>query len=286
MVLALSAYAAEPTYPREISQWQEVIVPPDSDKVAHAAWLFAANYSIHEWRVFTVDDQICAQLTTVKPAEQPERPKFTPKADQFVGASNSTRFSRVEDGWLVGFNQGEFGGALYWFSRDGKHNYKVSDHQVVDFFSLPGGLHAIEGLAHILYSKGSVVRIARSQSNARWQATTITELAFAPYAVSVSRDNSMLITLSDSLARVGENGTTSTLLSDPPWAGLYPNSSVLSQDEKKLYIGMREFVGEFDIPTKKLRLLIPSTQFLNKLPQEDERRIRDQVSGQQGGAPK
>jgi hypothetical protein len=127
-----------------------------------------------------------------------------------------------------------------------------------------------------MLSEGSIIRIARPEPKARWQATTVTTLPFAPYAISVQRDGAMLVTLSDSLVRVGDDRKAFTLLSDPLWQRLYPNSSVLSSDEQKLYIGMRQFVGEFDIPTKKLRLLIPSAEFLNKLPKEDEQLVREQ----------
>ncbi|MDR0276200.1 MAG: hypothetical protein LBI48_12880 [Burkholderiaceae bacterium] len=149
----------------------------------------------------------------------------------------------------------------------------------MDFFSLPDGLHAIEGLSHLSMSEGSVIRIERPQPGARWQAATVTKLPFAPYAVSVRRDGTALVTLSDSLVQIDDGRGIVTLLSDPPWGGLYPNSSVLSPDEHKLYIGMRQFVGEFDISTKKLRLLVPSTRFLNKLPRKQEQRIRRQCAG-------
>lgn len=271
--LAIPAFAGDPEYPREIARWREVSVPSGSDKGDRMAWFYAANNSHHKWRVFSKDGQICAQLTTAKPAEQRERPQFAPKAGGFLDASS---FARVDDGWLVGFNEGEFGGAIYWFSTDGKRNYRVSDHLVVDFFSLPDGLYAIQGLAHMSQSVGSIVHLARPHPNARWQATMVAKLPFAPYAVSVRRDGTMLITLSDSLVRVGSDRKITTLLSDPPWSGLLPNSSVLSSDEEKLYIGMHQFVGEFDIRTKKLRLLIPSTQFLNKLSKEGEQEIRKQ----------
>jgi hypothetical protein len=92
------------------------------------------------------------------------------------------------------------------------------------------------------------------------------KLPFAPYAVSVRRDGTMLITLSDALVAVGSDHKINTLVSDPPWAGLYPKSSILSSDEQKLYIGMRQFVGEFNMSAKKLRLLVPSGAFHNKLP--------------------
>lgn len=273
---AITAGAAEPEYPREVARWQEVSVPFQVDRGARMAWFYAANYSDNEWRVFAERGRICAQLTTTEPSEQRARPKFIPTAGQFRRAS---AFARVDDGWLVGFNQGEFGAALYWFSLDGKHNYKVSDHQVVDFFSLPGGLHAIEGLAHLTMSNGSIIRIARSEPSGHWRASTLTKLPLAPYAISVRRDGTMLITLSDSLVSVGASHEINTLLPEAPWGGLYPTSSVLSPNEQKLYIGMRQFVGEFDIATNKLRLLIPSAAFLNKLPKEDEQRIRKQYGG-------
>jgi hypothetical protein len=275
LVLAETARAAEPDYPREVARWQEVSVPPESDQGARMGRFYAANYSNHAWRVYANSNQICARLA---PGEPPhgEPPKFTPKAGRFHVVSS---FAAVDDGWLVGFNQGEFGAALYWFSRDGKRSYKVSDHQVVDFFSLAGGLHAIEGLAHMGMSEGTIIRVARPQLKARWQASTVTKLPFAPYAISVRRDGTMLVTLSDSLVSIGDDRKITTLLPDAPWGGLYPDSSVLSPDQQKLYIGMRQFVGEFDITTKKLRLFIPSPAFLNKLPKEDEQRIRKQYGG-------
>ena len=276
LAFVLAASAAESEYSRDVAAWREVSVPDETDQGARMVWFYGANYSNHNWRVIAEHGQIHAQLTTAKPPRQREHPNFIPKAGQFRGAS---AFARVDDGWLVGFNQGEFGAALYWFNPDGQRNYKVSDHQVVDFFSLRDGLRAIEGLAHLGASKGSIIRIDRPEPSARWRASTVTKLPFAPYAISVRRDGTMLITLSDSLVSVSNNQKIATLISAPPWGGLYPNSSVLSPNEQKLYIGMRQFVGEFDVPTKKLRFLIPSEAFLNKLPKEDERRIRKQYGG-------
>jgi len=276
LFVALGLQAAEPAYPRDIAKWQEVAVPPKSEQGARMAWFYAANYSNHEWRVFAQDDQPQAQLSNEPQEKRPERPKFTPKAGKFRDAS---AFASVDDGWLVGFNQGEFGAALYWFSRDGKHSYKVFDHQIVDFFSVSDVIHAIEGLAQLSMSEGSVIRIARPKAGAHWEATLVAKLPFAPYAVSLRRDGTMLISLSDSLVSVGLDHKIHTLLADAPWGWLHANSSILLPDERRLYIGMRQFVGEFDLTTNKFRFLIPSKEFLNKLPKEDEERIRKQYGG-------
>ena len=276
LAVTSAAHAAELEYPREVARWQGVAIPLEADRGTRAAWSHAANYSHHAWRVFADDKEVHAQLVNAKPQTPPKRPTFTPQADRFRGA---TAFSAVDDGWLVAFNHGEFGAALYWFSGDGKEHYKISNHQVVEFFVLPDGVHAIEGLAHMSMSKGAIIRIARPEPNAHWQALNVANLPFAPYAVTVGRDNSMFITLSDALVSVGEGKKMTTLLANPPWRGLYPNSSVLSPDGRKLYIGMRQFVAEFDIQTRQLRFLIPSAAFLNKLPEEDERQIRKQYEG-------
>ena len=70
-----------------------------------------------------------------------------------------------------------------------------------------------------------------------------------------------------------------TLLPDAPWDALYPSCSVLALDEQKLYIGMRQFVGEFDLKAKALRFLVPSDHFLNKLSKYQEAQIRQQFGG-------
>jgi hypothetical protein len=276
LLIVLSAHATEPKYPREVAQWQEISVPPASNQSARMVWSYAANYSDYEWRVFAENGQIYAQLATAKPQAQREHPRFTIPQNGFGRPSSLVR---VDDGWLVGFNKGEWGGALWWFSPDGERSYQISSHQIVDFFSLPDGVHAIEGMYHLGISKGSVIRIARAQPNARWQAITVIELPFAPFAVSVRHDGTMLMTLANALVQMDRDREIVTLLADPPWVGIYPNSSALSSDEQKLYIGMRQFVGEFDISTKKLRLLIPSARFLNKLPKKDEQEIRKQYGG-------
>lgn len=276
MLLFQSAFAGDQDYVHDLEQWQEATVPPASRSGERMAWFFAANYSNSEWRVYLEEGKPSASYSRIPSNNRPERPDFVPKANQFHGGGRCTK---VEDGWLVGFNQGEFGAALYWFSNDGTRNYKVSDHQVVNFVTLPDGVYAVEGLAHMGISRGSIIRIARNKASDRWEATTVADLPFAPYAVVLRRDGTMLITLSGALVSFGSDQKVHMLLSDAPWGGLYPNSSLLSPDEQRLYIGMRQFVGEFDLKTNQMRLLIPSIEFLNRLPKDDEERIRKQYGG-------
>ena len=246
----------ELAYSRDVTQWQEVAVPRESDYHAWIAWLSATADCRLKWQVFTENGK---PYSVVLKDDGP----YLPEDDIFSGASSR---AAVKNGWLVSHNRGEFGGAIYWFSRDGKRRYQISEHQVIDFLSLPSGVHAIEGLNHMASDRGSVIRIERPKPGARWKATTIALLPSEPSAASVLRNGTILIVLSSAVVSVGTDGGMYTLLVDAPWRGLSLNSSTLSQDERLLYIGMQQFVGEFDLITKKVRFLIPSKKFLNKPP--------------------
>jgi hypothetical protein len=123
-----------------------------------------------------------------------------------------------------------------------------------------------------------VIQIKRPRPSARWQAMRVVRLPFAPNTVVVRRDGSIVIVLSDSLVSVDRDHHVNTLIADAAWGDLYPSSSLLLPDESRLYIGMRQFVGEVDLATNHLRLLVPSASFLNKLPEGDEKRFRAQYS--------
>lgn len=265
--------ATVPEYSRDVQQWQEVSLPPQDDEYRRTAWFQAASFlsKSWEWRVFRAHDRVYAQLASEPQPSLRERPEFSPETEEF-STGPETAFMRVADGWLTGFNVGEFGAALYWFSRDGQQNYKISDHQVVEFLSTADGIYAIEGLGHMGESQGSVIRIAQPDAGGRWQASTVVELPGDPCTVSTRRDGTMFITSPNWIVAVAGDRQVTTLLRDPWW--YRPTSAVLSADEQKLYIGMQYFVGEFDIAAKTLRLLVPSEIFLDPF-RVSEERLRD-----------
>lgn len=255
----------EPFYTRDILQGREAVLPAALERSFELQ-----DSSNHHWHVFTEEGRPLVRIR--KNFELPlDLPEFTrPKDDnvQLGVPFDASAAAAVDDGWLVAYNGGEWGGALYWFSHDGERSYKISRHQVVDFFSLKDGTYAIQGLAHLSMSFGSVIRVARPKADGRWQSSTEIELPGAPCAISARRDGTLLIALSDSLVSVDSNHQIQTLLQYPPGGYFFPNSSVLTQNEQVLYIGMLRFVGEFDLATREFRLLIPSIRFLDNPPEK------------------
>jgi hypothetical protein len=259
----LNAGAA--TYNPDVVKWKEVRPTPKSRSADWSAWFYAANYSKIEWQVTRHGNEIRAQLTSNPVAQSSRRPKFVPRAEQFAGAF---AVQRVDDGWLVAFNQGEFGAALYWFSHDGQQKYEISDDQVVDFMLTPQGIIAIQGLAHLTISEGSLIRIARHPRTHRWRASTIRKFSQAPDAFARLSDGTLIVVLEDSVVSLTPDNKLRTLIRSVDWGAFYPNSAVMSNDESKIYIGMRQYVAEFDLKGKRLRYLIPNRSFLNTLQKE------------------
>jgi hypothetical protein len=123
-------------------------------------------------------------------------------------------------------------------------------------------------------SEGSIIRISRPHKGWRWKANTIIKLPGHAEAVCVRKDGGIVLVLSNSLVLVNRSNRVQTLLADAPWRLLYCNSAVRSEDEQKLWIGMRQFVGEFDFEANKLRLLIPTAEWLNKLSDAEVEQLR------------
>jgi hypothetical protein len=151
----------------------------------------------------------------------------------------------------------------------------ISDHQVVAFVRWRDGLYAVEGIDHLGLAHGSLIRISRGESEQRWRAAVAIVLPSAPFAVSSCRDGTLLITLSDGILSIAPDHSMNRLLVSTALGRLYPTSSALTGDEQRLYVGMRQFVGEFTLATRSMRYLIPTTEYLNRLPKDVESRVRE-----------
>jgi hypothetical protein len=258
-----------------ISDWQVVPVPEDQHSEEFSLWESAANYSKHEWAVYRDGNTLCARLL--------DRPRRKDPFLPFVASVESFREARaavkVSDGWLVGFNRGEWGGALYWFNSDGTQRYKISDHQIVSFLQSGGSIFAIEGLAHLGPGRGSIVTLSKPTGAKRWTTKSFLTLPRAPYAFAMHSSGKLYIVLEDSLVSVDRKRHLATVYRDAAWALLYPNSLVLEEESARAYVGMRQFVGEVSLVDGTAKFGIPDQRFLNRLPKDDEISIRRQYGG-------
>jgi len=144
------------------------------------------------------------------------------------------RFVEVDDGFVVGYNKGEWGGKLYWFARDGKSRYRISDHQVTEFVRHGTDLYAFEGLSHLGLDHGSMIKLERRDG--RWSARTIAKLAGepGPYVVDGS-ERVLIIAGGDKLVSLDFAGTQRVLHESAP--GFGRASSIVRAPDGAIFVG-------------------------------------------------
>lgn len=166
---------------------------------------------------------------------------------------------------MIGFNAGEWGGTLWWFSDTGKESYKISDDQIVGFMVRGDALFAIEGLAHLSISEGKVIKIVKNEKSGKYESVSYLTLPEAPDAVVLYKDGSFLIVTTASLVKIPLDGKIEKLLENTFWRALYPNSVVVDS-RGDFYIGMRQGVAKISLSdiAPRIEWLVSSESFLSE----------------------
>jgi len=258
-----------------LKNWKNYPVPT-TDEVKNNMQEY--NHSKNDWVVYLDEDEI--RVDDVRNYKRNPRAKLP----FIIKQSNSNIINisaplaglidavEVEDGYLVGFNRGEWGGELYWFSKNGKKKYEISGHQIVQFIERDNKIYAIEGLAHLGLTGGSIIEIKKQ--NRRWGAKEFLKLPTTPQAIKLDskgnfivvtfgtnwsfgkEGNGVIINATPGLFSIDRDANIDTLVKDGMWADyLYPSSMVIQNDI--VYIGMRKGIYRFDLSEKKDEWLLP-----------------------------
>ncbi|MBI2378724.1 MAG: hypothetical protein HYV07_32315 [Deltaproteobacteria bacterium] len=208
-----------------------VPIDPDGER------LRCANYARDEWRVSIDAGALTFSESNNHEADTgPALPfTFTPKQQVTRGRRHVLA---VSDGFLVGFDAGEWGGSLFWFSLDGAQKVKLGDENVHGLVPMGSDLvGAIEGLSHLGVSEGNVRWIERSAAG--WHAEAPTALDAGP-STFVAASDAIYVLTTKSLVRVGKDRKAVTI-QEVRTAQLYPDSMVIDA-AGELWFGMRQFV--------------------------------------------
>ena len=155
LLVATGVIAGWSDYPADLAKWISTQPP----QVLDDRWVAANHDTKNEWVVFLLEGRPSVRLRAVKqekgshyPEMQesyPVMPFKVPRGSAKDGLAGEWFSLQVSDGWIIGFNAGEFGAGLWWFSPDGKRREKISEDRVVGFFATDAGLLALEGIATV-----------------------------------------------------------------------------------------------------------------------------------------
>jgi len=183
-------------------------------------------------------------------------------------AKRITHVFEADDGWIVMFDHGEFGGGVEWFSRSGgaprsvfigRNEMYGGDVQNVNRAEAAGGaIYVLQGLSHMGMSEGQLARLWREHDH--FTSHVIARFASEPFEWIRIEDGSWLIATWNAIWHTSERGE-STLVARLPDVAWYPNSFVREGDGT-LYVGMRGGVLRLtptwpDMPRYAVDLLVP-----------------------------
>lgn len=202
------------------------------------ALLDCANRSQHEWQVSLHEGKVRIEPNAVsrRGARQALPFKLPPKIFPTGGWSHSLA---VKDGYFVGSDGGEWGGALYWFSANGKKRRQLAEENVRGLVaSGPDEVLSLHGLNHLGERRGSV-RWFKQDADGQWALSEEKPLDAGPHTFTATGDGVYVMTAT-SLTKIGP-GRQVNVLAPVPTEQLYPNSIVVDAGGA-LWIGMRHFV--------------------------------------------
>ena len=235
--------------PSPILAWKTYPVPKNKDT------LYKYNSDPNDWYVFLDSNKIFVEKARDHYAKQKMPFVITPEiGEEKILKARRYSVIEVDDGYLIAFFRGEFGGLLYWISKDKKTKYKVANSLIAQFIMLSGKLYAIEGLSHGLSYSGSIV--ALEKENNKWVVNEYLKLPSAPTAVQVDSKNNFIVVTSASLLSIDQNKVITSLIPKGIWdIYLYPSSMVIQNDV--IFIGMRKGIFKYNLLTKEEEWLLP-----------------------------
>ena len=149
-------------------------------------------------------------------------------------------FKPTSRGWLAGFDAGEFGGGLWWFSRDGSQNIELLSENVHAIYQIKTSILILTGLSHMGLNFGRIYKF-NDDTVDKPTVTSVAILGGAPEASAVdSGGNNMVIATPDRVLRVDINGKVNEMYKSGEHL-TYPRS-VAVDTSGNIYVAMRFFV--------------------------------------------
>lgn len=193
------------------------------------------NESEFEWVVQREDGRVVAHPDSARRSASGGSPAFDTTAELTHAITSGVPHAKVDDGWIVGYDAGEFGGTVYWFDKAGMKKRRLSDYQIQQFLVDGKRLFAVESRGHM--TSGSMVELRKDGE--KWLCEEFVCLPEAGKCIARVAFGDYVIVTSSMLLRVNLKREIIVLI---PRGGWFNANSVALGDDGFVYIGSRHLV--------------------------------------------
>jgi hypothetical protein len=171
-----------------------VILPSSKDVLNHPNC-----YKI--WEVFQEGD-----ATKIREQSRLSITVLPFKIDRRRFSGFSRHIQQVDDGWLIGFDGGEFGGGLSWFSPDGSREKGLIGENVRGLVKSSTGFFVASGLQHLGLSRGKIFHVKKGVSG-NWKADLLVDFRANPHTFTQESPDSLLVVVGPQSDLAQRNGS-------------------------------------------------------------------------------
>lgn len=160
--------------------------------------------------------------------------------------TSKTEF-QISGGKLVGINNGEWGGELFFLpSGPNEKRVDIKEGKINLIFELNGKIYFIENLTDYMSSRGALYQL--DSKDGKFTYKKILDFEDSPQAFSIYKDEILIATYENFY--VFKDFKKDIVFKDTFWSGLYPNS-IAVVDKKIVYMGIRGGYVKLNLIDKK-----------------------------------
>lgn len=175
---------------------------------------------------------------------------------------------KIEEGWLLAFNRGEFGGSCWWYNEDGSQRELLASGliNIRTFHQIGDKIYLMEGLNHLDGPSGRIIELDWKKTDSRFNdfikipfkrdgyITMIPDYwTDMPVLSIVNDDKDFLIITTGHLIKISLDKKVEYLVEYGPWIHNGISATSMVVDKKHIYIGMNGGIFKTNIknPSKQ-----------------------------------
>lgn len=198
-----------------------------------------ATYSENEWQVSAHGSDLrIVDIGSGKRVDDPLPAHFV-RTKEMQGRAKAVK---VDDGWLIGFDGGQFGGGLWWTDAEGRQSRQLTGENVRVILRRGQEALVLTGLAHMDSDHGAIFSY-RAASGGAGDFVRIADLGSAPAAATFRSGGALLIAAEARVLELTADNQLHVVLQNGGMSLLFPNSIIEGKDGS-IFVGMRFYVLE------------------------------------------